>query len=307
MSIIDIFSKRGKRRPVTIQHSELPHPLRVQIVRILDGAIARTIPPLAREMGRGEQVYRQMHDALAHEKGLVRLPSPDDARLVDAATRVQVFIQSAPTDDVLDLIEVALHIIGEYARRKHHTAPHSAVSQDVDELNRRFREHGVGYRIERLKVVKIGSDLLHEEAVKLAVAVLRGPGYAGADAEFGKALGCFRHGQYEDAITECHKALESTLKVICERRGWPFDAEKTTAKQLLDIVFREGLIPSYLQDQFGGLRSVLGGISTTRNRSGGHGAGAKPRKVPEHLAAYVVHQTAAAILYLAESEKRMGR
>ena len=95
--------------------------------------------------------------------------------------------------------------------------------------------------------------------------------------------------------------------MICGRRGWPFEAERATASQLLDIVFAKGLIPSYLQDQFAGLRSVLVGISTTRNRSGGHGAGAKPREVPEHLAAHVVHQTAAAILYLAESERRMGR
>ena len=70
---------------------------------------------------------------------------------------------------------------------------------------------------------------------------------AGADAEFRKALGRYRHGQYEDAITECYKALESTLKVICEWRRWPFDAEKTSASKLFDTVFDEGLIPKYLR------------------------------------------------------------
>ena len=75
-------------------------------------------------------------------------------------------------------------------------------------------------------------------------------------------------------------ALESTLKVICHRRAWQFDAEKDTASSLIDIVFKEGLIPDYLQSQFGALRSVLeSGVPTIRNRAGGHGAGVKEAQV----------------------------
>ena len=96
-------------------------------------------------------------------------------------------------------------------------------------------------------------------------------------------------------------ALESTLKVICNRRGWQF-GERDTASPLIDIVFKEGLVPDYLQSQFGALRSVLeSGVPTIRNRAGGHGAGVKRREVPRHLASYTLHLTAAAILFLAEA------
>lgn len=138
----------------------------------------------------------------------------------------------------------------------------SAVDAE-EELNHRFREHGVGYRIEAFKVVRIGSDHLHDEVVKPAAAVLHEPHFAGADAEYKKALDHYRHGRYEDTITECHKALESTLKVICDRRGWLPDPEKATASQLIDIAFSEGLVPPYLQSEFAALRTVLGsGVPT---------------------------------------------
>ena len=96
-------------------------------------------------------------------------------------------------------------------------------------------------------------------------------------------------------------------KIICRRRGWQFDGEKHTAKALIDIVFKEGLIPDYLQSQFTALRSVLdSGVPTIRNRAGGHGAGVKRREVPGYLASYTLHLTAAAILFLAEAEAALN-
>ena len=64
------------------------------------------------------------------------------------------------------------------------------------------------------------------------------------------------HRRYGEANAAGLMALESTLKVICDRRGWKFSG-KDTASPLIDIVFKEGLIPDYLQSQFSGLRAVL--------------------------------------------------
>ena len=63
---------------------------------------------------------------------------------------------------------------------------------------------------------------------------------------------------------------------------------------------------SYPRSKFTALGSVLeSGVPTVRNRSGGHGAGATPRQVPTHLAGYVLHLTAAAVVFLAECEKQL--
>ena len=118
-----------------------------------------------------------------------------------------------------------------------------------------------------------------------------------------KAHEHYRHRRHSEAINECLKALESTLKVICHRRKWRFDAKRDTANSLLDIVFEKGLLPDYLQSQFGTLRSLLqSGVPAVRNRESGHGAGEEPRHVPQHLAAYVLHLTASAIVFISRCD-----
>ena len=38
--------------------------------------------------------------------------------------------------------------------------------------------------------------------------------------------------------------IESTMKIICSKRGWPFDP-RSTAAELIKICLEKGLIPSY--------------------------------------------------------------
>ena len=52
--------------------------------------------------------------------------------------------------------------------------------------------------------------------------LLKAKHYAGANGEFRNAHEHFRHQRHSEAINECLKALESTLKVICKKREWPF-------------------------------------------------------------------------------------
>jgi hypothetical protein len=64
------------------------------------------------------------------------------------------------------------------------------------------------------------------------------------------------------------------------------------------------LIPSYLQTEFTSLNKMLvSGVPTIRNKASGHGAGAAPRIVPEYLAAFQLHQTAAAIVFFVAAHK----
>jgi hypothetical protein len=43
-------------------------------------------------------------------------------------------------------------------------------------------------------------------------------------------------------------------------------------------------------------------VPTGRNKLSGHGQGSTPKDVPDHLAAYMLHMTASAIVFLAEAE-----
>lgn len=45
------------------------------------------------------------------------------------------------------------------------------------------------------------------------------------------------------------------------------------------------------------------GVPTARNRLGGHGQGAEIVQVPMHYVSFALHQTAAAIVFLATAER----
>lgn len=173
-------------------------------------------------------------------------------------------------------------------------------------MNGRFREHCIGYEFAGGEIIRVDSKYLHAETVKPALHLLQeaGKGFSGPLDEFLKAHEHYRRGNQKDAILNAGKAFESTLKTICAARGWPFDSTKDTAKKLLETVFSNGLIPSYLQSHFSALQSVLeSGVPTVRNKTSGHGQGATPTTVPNHIVAYVLHTTAANIVLLMEAHQ----
>jgi hypothetical protein len=232
------------------------------------------------------------------------------ARNVDYRALVLDFLQSNDNaEEALDVIEVCL-AYGSYSHKNNHDLntfgrPRTTPEDAIAEINARFKEHGIGYQYVSGEIVRVDSQLLHEDAVKPALHVLRGKRFAAANEEFLKAHEHYRRGDHASAINEALKALESTLKVICAKQKWPFN-DTDTAKKLLGVIFDNGLIPKDLENAFAGLRAVLeNAVPTTRNRMSGHGAGAKPKSIPAYLAAYVLHVTASSILFLTEAEKQL--
>ncbi|MCY4672743.1 MAG: hypothetical protein OXD43_03070 [Bacteroidetes bacterium] len=303
MALFDIYSKCKKRSegktPDVYQYVELPEQFRVQVVHILLDTF-QNIESLAHSI-LGENLYKIIHDTLAREYGKFRLNSENED-----LKSILDFLLESELDQALDTIEFSFRLVEHVASECHkqrRMMMTSAVGDAVFELNERFNEHGIGYQYEAGKIVRRDSEFLHKETVRETLYLLQDRRFAGAQTEFQDAHQKYRHQQYEDAISGSCKALESTLKIICKLKRWPFD-EKDTATKLIDIVFNRGLIPKYLQSEFNSLASVLkSGVPTVRNREGGHGRGDRPRNVPAYLAAYVLHLTASTILFLVEASR----
>jgi hypothetical protein len=296
VAIYDLYSKRQKRLRGegldVLVYDSIPRPLRIQILAILDDALGR----------RSSEVWDKLHNTLTREYGVVLLHSGDTR-----FRRVRgFFIEAAETEQALDFIELAFRAVDIRARDsgfRKTSEPEITPDEAITELNGRFREHGVGYQYESDEIIRLDSTFLHSEAVKPALQLLNDPLYAGANTEFLSAHEHYRHGRNEEALTECLKALESVVKVICEKRSWDCK-EKDTAKRLLEIVFQNKLVPEYLQSEFTALRTSLeSGVPTVRNRQSGHGRGTKPRDVPGYLVSYLLHLTASDILFLVNAEK----
>jgi len=115
-----------------------------------------------------------------------------------------------------------------------------------------------------------------------------------------KAHEHYRNGRNKECLTECLKAFESTIKIICAEKGWTFDPTDS-ARKLIQICFQNLLVPTFTQNQFTSLQNLLeSGIPTIRNKLGGHGQGQTPQKVDDEMTRYGLNLTGANIIFLIE-------
>jgi len=293
--IYDIYSKRKNadaNTPDVYQYDDIPEQLRVQIAHLWRRHFEDKFPS-------GDDNYQVFYkiavQKLCEEYGLFHL---NDARQkthrsgnrYDEELR-KFLLEEQDTDRVLDAVELAFNTISN-----------EEANQD---LNTRFKEHGVGYEYVDNRIFRIDSQYIHKETVVPALVLLGYSSYSGAEMEFLEAHKNYRHQDYSGTLNECLKAMESTLKIICNKRGWAYN-QKDTAKKLLDICFDNELIPSFWQSHFSALRSCLeSGVPTGRNKLSGHGQGDTPTEIPQHIASFVLHETATNIKFLVEAERSL--
>ncbi|MBD2679822.1 MULTISPECIES: STM4504/CBY_0614 family protein [Nostoc] len=300
MKVYDIYSKRQKRLmgefPDVYQYVDIPQPLRVQIVYIINDVFIAE--PLDLNLLRA---FNDIYNRLYREYGKLQ-------QSIVGKDIINLFMfNTEQTEHVLDFIELTFKFIDYTYRNRTEFLKNSKITADeaIGELNLRFREHGVGYQYESGKIIRVDSQIIHAEAVKPVLLLLSDTRFQGANEEFLKAHEHYRHGRYKECLVECLKAFESTMKTICDIQGWSYQPTDT-AKKLIDICFQNNLIPAYLQTQFTSLRSNLeSGIPTLRNKNAGHGQGSQPLTVPQHFAAYQLHITASTILFLLEAKKAL--
>lgn len=306
MPIINLFSAREARKrsggsAEVYQYTDIPQALRAQIVHILNDAFGA---PSAYG-NPAEGYFERIHDLLCREYGIFQLNEHASGRHPQYRAAVLDYIcKEHNAERVLDTVESCFRVIDNLCR--HYDFKRIAKARiDPDEalieLNARFRSHGVGYQIEAGEVIRIDSTLIHSEVVIPALELLRDSSFKGPNDEFLKAHEHYRHGRYKEAINDALKALESTLKVICGLKKWPY-SDKDTAAKLLGVCFDNGLIANLHLAHFSSLRAGLeSGVPTIRNKLGGHGQGAEPIEAPDYIVGYQLNLAAASIVFLVKA------
>jgi hypothetical protein len=314
--IFDLFSKRQRALrgglPDVYSYDKLPNPLKVQVIHIWRDALGDEANYSDNRVSTKE-TYRFLVDTLCREYGLFQLPTREEAfdhygNRAYLAELCNFLLQTPDTERALDVVELSFRLIDKMTRGWHYLHRQDAsehADNAIEELNERFREHGIGYEYASGEIIRVDSKLLHAEVVKPTLTLLAASEYAGAQAEFLTAHEHYRHGRTKEALNEGLKALESIMKAICAKRGWSHDPN-ATAKTLIQVLFDNGLVPSFWSSHFTGLRATLeAGVPTIRNRLGGHGQGTQVVQVPPHFVAYLLHLTGSAIVFLAEAEKAL--
>ncbi len=313
MPIYDLFSKRKKKQEKSglfdvYKYNDIPQTFRVQVIHIwrsalgpfvdLSGSYTYQDEPVSNEL------WRLVFKSLTRELGVFEL----DRRDIAPDRQCDAYILHADVDDVLNIIELVFRVIDRAARDVDpNQRQRASIDEDPDdaiqELNHRFQEHGIGYRYEGGKIIRVDTEYVHSEVVRPALSLLQDSGFKGAAEEFLRAHEHYRKGRSKEAIQEALKAFESTMKTICDLRMWPYP-KSATAKPLIDLLMKQGIIPSELECHFTGLRSAMeSGLPTIRNISSGHGQGIVPVSVPNHWVAHALHLAAANIVFLVESHK----
>lgn len=315
MGIIDIFSERQKsasqKQDDIFTYDTLPKELRVQIIFIWHETLG-SLEDYSSHNPSVFKTYEHIVKTLRKEHGKFQ-------NLVDSKHRLNYqnnylneletfFLKETNIDRALDAVEITFSIIDTYTRDSRYLFRHDAdhiATDAIEELNNRFKRHKVGYRYESGQIIKIDSTFTHQEMIKPTLKLLQDPAFAGAEDEFLKAHDYYRKNDPKGCISECLKAFESTMKSICDEKGWAYPPSATASK-LIDICFDNKLIPTFWQSYFSGIRTTLeSGVPTGRNRTSGHGQGQKILEVPAYMASSIINMTATGILLLVGASKEL--
>lgn len=285
----------------------------------MDDALGSGMPSVAssRYQSKRSNAWVQIRGLVQHERGLFFLHSEHEEPREDCLN----YFLKAETAHAVDFIQMSFSFIDSTVRiwSNHQILPSGAKlepDQAIYELNHRLREHSVGYRYEAHQIIRMDSEVLHAEAVTPALRLLSELSFEGPNEEYLRAHDHYRHNRHKEAIAAACMAFESTMKAICDARGWPYSTkvdkngkprtDKKDAATLIETLMTKGLFPRYLENELSQLKNLLeGGAPTLRNQDGSHGQGAEVREVPDRLAGYALHLTAANIVLLVEAHKAL--
>ena len=174
----------------------------------------------------------------------------------------------------------------------------------IDEINKRFEQHSLGYRFENEHIIRISDAYMHTEVMEPALALLQVPGFETANEDFMTAHQHHMARAYKDVTTSGLRAFESTLKAICVARGWKYESGDR-ATELITRVRRENLFPDMGKGFDSYVAMMKTGLPGLRNAHGGHGSGPDDPAPPEYIAQYALDLTAANVRMLIEAYKEL--
>lgn len=309
--ILELFSKRIKQKKDNdvYTYDVLPHQFRVQITYIFYDLFGRNGENL--QIIIRENIYKQLVEMLARDFGVFHL-SQDYKHEYHGYNLefINGFLSEKFTNKALDYIELVFSVATNIATKESNQYVkflgfEQTNEQAIKELNYRFDEHSLGYQFVEGQIIRRDNTFTHSEIVKPSLEVLSRKRFKGASSEFHKAHEHYRNGKHHEALNECLKAFESTMRIICDKQGWSIKST-ATASTLIKVCFENNLIPSFWESKFSSLKTLLeSGVPTARNKLSGHGAGAEEKEIPRYIVEYAINMTASTILFLVEAEENL--
>lgn len=305
MERFKLFSERNtpERTNDVYEYEVVPERLRIQLTHILDEYIT--------DLSFSINFWSSVVHSIKKEFGILHLPGRGDRNAV------MTFLLDRDDSEAIDTIDLIFHLITKSIIRLNKSNPNgltnSGINHDraiayqlnksIGEANYRFKQNNFGYEIIDGQLIKIENQMIHQETIKPAIQLLFDEGFETASNEFLQAHEHYRKGEYTDAIVDAGRAFESTMKIICDKKNYPY-SQKDTASALINKLVTNNLLPSNLQNHFNHLWNTLScGLPTIRNSNGGHGQGIQSNQVPESLVNFSINLAASNIVFLVKLYK----
>lgn len=320
MKIFDLHSKRQVRSqreiPEVYQYTEIPHALRVQIVHMWKAGFGEPT-----QWSKVPELFGEICGVLCREYGLFDLTSKREP----AFTKVANFmLETKSVEQVLDVIELTFNFLDRVVRknpRKYGSI--ESVDAVITELNTRFLDHGVGYHYKSGQLIRLPPHPVPFNATNPVPEFESFNTFGETNEDYLSAQDHYKHARFAECVSDCLNAFQSTIKAVCAKRRWSYNAS-ATAKDLLHVLYQQGLIPLSLVDHFNGslsptnsgliplfmqghfrdLRSTLRArVPTLRNKWRRDGTARQPSEVTEFMAVYALRLAAANIQFLREADR----
>lgn len=299
--MFETFSKRAKKRTGQIKdvyiYDTVPERLRIQVIHIWIQAINEG----------NDQIWDDVNKTMSKELGLFNLAG---GKYDSSFQRCAEFLQTCTDTEAIDIIELSFIIYkkhyAKYGWNPNHYYMRSTQTFDeaIKELNYWFKDNNLGYEFINGELIRIDQTHMHEEVVKPAITLLFEEDFEGPAEEFLNAHKAYRKGDYKNALVEALKSFESTMKTICDKKGYTYNKGSDTAQKLITVLFDNNLIPEYMRNHFSGLRATLeAGLPTVRNKQAGHGQGSASIKVEPYFVEYAINLAATNIVFLIKAYK----
>lgn len=285
----ELYSRQFIKIPDVFYYDNPSEKLRLQIYHLIDDFV------IARRLGRSPhvQVLQEARKIVLQQHGLLFLHN--SKRLEDELK--DYILYGEDVNIWLDAI-VAVRI----AFQNNFLAYSVAVAKyDVDgyknSVNTRFREAGFGFRFVDETIIKVPNDHVFGTILRPAIELLQSDRFAVANDHFFKALEHYKRGNFHDCCTNLGKCVESVIKVVLDEKMIKYSDTDSFSVNAKKLISAKVLPPSY-ENYIDALQKlIISGIAPIRNMSS-HGSADEIVEVPEHLAEFIINQTASLVTFL---------
>lgn len=161
----------------------------------------------------------------------------------------------------------------------------------LDRIGYTFITEGDGF------IVFIEDEHFYNECTQKSLSLLTQKGYSNAQNFFIDAYKKLAASDYDDAIVDVGRAIETLLKERFSKLGIPYDDKKDSLNKLLNIA-KQHIITPYSFEPF---QQTLLEVGRARNQMGAHGVTPGQTPVADELhVRFAINQAAANLLFLAE-------